>query len=212
MTEPAAQLYLVTSPALTADELAPLLDAALAAGPVACVLLHPGATEAGLADLVRRVQARGVAALLRTGDGDLARRVGADGVHLQNQAGLSSVMRRIKPNGIVGVGGLPTRDEAMTAGEAGVDYVMLGDLPDEADFSMRLDRVRWWAELFEVPCVAMTRHRDEIAPFVAAGAEFVAVGDAIWDDPDGPAAAVDKVVRAMAEGHENFLAQRADAR
>ena len=31
---------------------------------------------------------------------------------------------------------------------------------------------------------------DEIGPLVAAGADFVAVGDGIWDDPRGAAAAL----------------------
>jgi thiamine-phosphate pyrophosphorylase len=81
----------------------------------------------------------------------------------------------------------------MVAGERGADYVMFGEL--EADgsrpsFNAILDRVAWWAELFEVPCVAYAATLDEVGPLAAAGADFVAIGGGIWDDPRGPAAAV----------------------
>jgi thiamine-phosphate pyrophosphorylase len=52
-----------------------------------------------------------------------------------------------------------------------------------------LDRVAWWAEVFEVPCVGYARALDDIDALVAAGADFVAVGDALFEDPRGPKAA-----------------------
>ena len=71
----------------------------------------------------------------------------------------------------------------MIAGESGSDYVMFGE-PDQAGkrpaFSAILDRVAWWAELFEPPCVAYAGAFEEIAPLAAAGADFVAIGDLVW--------------------------------
>ena len=54
----------------------------------------------------------------------------------------------------------------MLAGEAGADYVMFGE-PDRRGgrppFDAIVERVEWWAELFELPCVgyaaASTRSR-----------------------------------------------------
>ncbi len=43
----------------------------------------------------------------------------------------------------------------------------------------------WWAEVFEIPCVAYAAELDEIAPLAAAGADFIAVGSAVFDDPRG---------------------------
>ena len=48
----------------------------------------------------------------------------------------------------------------------------------------------WWAEVFEPPCVAYAANLDEVAALAAAGADFVAVADFVWNDPRGPAAAV----------------------
>ena len=73
----------------------------------------------------------------------------------------------------------------------GADYVMFGDNV-RPSLDAVIERVSWWADVFEVPCVAYATALDEIAPLVEAGADFVAVGDAIFADPRG-------VERAMAD-------------
>jgi thiamine-phosphate pyrophosphorylase len=81
----------------------------------------------------------------------------------------------------------------MEAGEAGADYVMFGE-PDAAghrpSFDAVVDRVAWWAEVFEVPCVAYAARLEEIPALAGAGADFVAVGEAVFDDPRGVRAAL----------------------
>ena len=58
----------------------------------------------------------------------LAARLGADGVHVAGAGEeLDAAIKRLKPERIVGAGSLRTRDEAMTAGEMGADYVMFGE-------------------------------------------------------------------------------------
>jgi len=87
----------------------------------------------------------------------------------------------------------------MVAAEAGADYVMFGDAgPHERRpaFESVLDRVEWWAEVFEAPCVAIAATLGEIAPLARAGADFIALSEAVFDDPRGPAAAIaDAAVR-----------------
>jgi thiamine-phosphate pyrophosphorylase len=74
----------------------------------------------------------------------------------------------------------------MLAAEAGADYVMFGE-PDahhaRPDFAAVEERVIWWAEVFESPCVAYAGSREEIAPLVVAGADFIALGDWLWREP-----------------------------
>ena len=165
---------------------------AMSGADVAAVLLRlPDADERSLINLVKKiapvVQHRD-AALLLAGRDDIVARSGADGAHLGNVDALRDAVARLKPKSIAGVGGLHTRHDAMTAGEAGADYVMFGD-PDEAgnrpSFDAIIDRVGWWAEVFEVPCVAYAARLDEIDALAAAGADFVAVGGAVFDDPRG---------------------------
>jgi thiamine-phosphate pyrophosphorylase len=165
---------------------------AMSGADVAAVLLRlPDADERSLINLVKKVapavQDRD-AALLLAGRDDIVARSGADGAHLSNVDALRDAVARLKPKNIAGVGGLRTRHDAMTAGEAGADYVMFGD-PDEAgnrvSFDAIIDRVGWWAEVFEVPCVAYAARLEEIDALAAAGADFVAIGGAVFDDPRG---------------------------
>jgi thiamine-phosphate pyrophosphorylase len=165
---------------------------AMSGADVAAVLLRlPDADERSLINLVKKVapavQDRD-AALLLAGRDDIVARSGADGAHLGNVDALRDAVARLKPKNIAGVGGLRTRHDAMTAGEAGADYVMFGD-PDEAGnrapFDAIIDRVGWWAEVFEVPCVAYAARLEEIDALAAAGADFVAIGGAVFDDPRG---------------------------
>jgi thiamine-phosphate pyrophosphorylase len=102
-----------------------------------------------------------------------------------------AALGHLKPDWIVGAGGLASRHDAMSAAEGGVDYVMFGE-PDEhgqrPSFDAVIERVSWWAEVFEAPCVAYAASIDEVAPLVTAGADFIALGDWIWRDPSCVAA------------------------
>jgi thiamine-phosphate pyrophosphorylase len=200
---PHARLYLLTplveDPAAVAG-----LAEAMARADVAAVLLRlVDADERSLINLVKKI-APAVqdhdGALLIAGRDDIVARSGADGAHLGNLDALKDAVSRLKPKSIAGVGGLHTRHDAMEAGEAGADYVMFGD-PDEAghrpSFDAILDRVGWWAEVFEVPCVAYAAKLDEIDALASAGADFVALGEAVFDDPRGLEAALEEATARL---------------
>jgi thiamine-phosphate pyrophosphorylase len=198
---PRCSLYLVTPVLSAADAtaFAKFFAEALEGAPIACALvrLAPGSeahAESALAPLLRL--ARGAdCALLIDGDARLAARAGADGVHVEGAGSdLESAVKRLKPDRIVGSGSLRTRDEAMTAGEMGADYVMFGE-PREGERTMSLgslrERVGWWAEIFETPCVAYADTLEAAGELAHAGADFVALGEAIWSG-SSPAAAARK--------------------
>ena len=67
---------------------------------------------------------------------------------------------------------------------------MFGEPDPQRSFATVLDRIAWWAELFEPPCVGFATNFDEVGALATAGADFVAVGDFIWNDARGPKAAV----------------------
>jgi len=193
---PAPRLYLVTPP--TGDTgLATTLGEALAAGDIAAVLLRlPEADERTLITEVKRVAAlvqdKGTALLL-DGRPDLVARAGADGAHLTGLDDFSAAVGSLKPERIAGCGGTHTRHDAMLAAERGADYLMFGE-PDarghRPSFDAILERVSWWVEVFQIPCVGFAASLDEVEPLAAAGAEFVAVGDWAFADSRGVAAAV----------------------
>jgi thiamine-phosphate pyrophosphorylase len=187
---PLCRLYLITPPLGGADlaAFAPRFAEALGAGDVASALARVAPAARGeakriLQPLVELATARDVAALVES-DARLAQRVGADGAHVTGIGDeLAEGLASLHPGRIVGAGGLRSRDDAMRAGEAGADYVMFGE-PRRDGFAPplaeTLERVAWWAEIFETPCVAFAGALDAVAPLTTAGADFVALADAVW--------------------------------
>ncbi|WP_262270331.1 thiamine phosphate synthase [Microvirga yunnanensis] len=202
MADTAARLYLIT-PVLTDASFAPRLAEACATGAVAAVLLRlASADERSLINQVKALapaaQEHGAAVLVSAeGEADLATvaaRGGADGVHVPGDpARLRELRDRLKSDRAVGAGAIRTKDDAMTLGEAGADYLLFGEpRPDGSLPSLEsvIDRASWWAEIFETPCVAYAPSLDAVGPLAATQAEFIALGEAVWSHPDGPAAAV----------------------
>ena len=195
---PDARLYLIT-PALSAADLAafaPRFGEALAAGDVASALvrLAPGADARRIVGPLLEIAAARDVALLIEHDARLAARLGADGVHVEGPQ-VADAVESLKFQRIVGAGGLMMRDDAMAAGEAGADYVMFGEPGASPSFEATLERVGWWAEIFEAPCVAYAAGLDEVAALAAAGADFIAVSGAVWE-----AASATEAVRAAMQG------------
>jgi len=195
MKLPPPRLYLVTPRLGDTASFAPELEASLAAGDIAAVLLClEKADERTLINRAKAIAAvvqRREIALLVDGHPEIAARSSADGAHLTGIAALDAALAVLKPDRIAGAGGLRSRHDAMLAGEASADYVMFGE-PDpqgrRAPFAAVEERVAWWAELFEAPCVGYAASLDEVAPLAQAKADFVALGDWIWMQPQAAAA------------------------
>ncbi|HYF86426.1 thiamine phosphate synthase [Azospirillum sp.] len=197
---PACRLYLVTPPALEPAAFAPLLREALDAGDVACVQLRlKDCSEDDIrraCDLLRPIaQERDVAFILNDHP-RLARETGCDGVHVGQQDTPYRDARKIMGNdAIVGVTCHDSRHLAMIAGEEGADYVAFGAFfptaTKTAEYKAEPELLSWWSELMEVPCVAIGGITAEnCAPLVTAGADFLAVVNAVWGHPQGPGAGV----------------------
>jgi thiamine-phosphate pyrophosphorylase len=200
---PNPRLYVVTPAVGDPAALAGPLHEIFGAVDVAAVLLRlQDADERSLINRVKAVapgvQAAG-AALLLDGRPGIVARAGADGAHLSGSDTLLAALSSLKPDFIAGAGGLHSRHDAMVAAEAGVDYVMFGEPDFAGQHPSRdavIERVAWWAEVFEIPCVGYAPALDAIDALVVAGADFIAVGDALFEDPRGPkAAAADAAVR-----------------
>jgi len=194
---PAPRLYLATPILDDPSSLLANLPGLLARADVAAVLLRLKTTDqrtmiSRIKTLAPVIQDSG-AALLLDGHVELVARAGADGAHLTGIEAMEDALPTLKPDRIAGVGGLTTRHDSMAAGEAGADYVLFGE-PDASgqrpSVEAIAERLQWWAELFEPPCVGFAASRQEIGEFAAAGADFVLVGDFIWADPRGAMAAL----------------------
>jgi thiamine-phosphate pyrophosphorylase len=65
-------------------------------------------------------------------------------------------------------------------------------------FAAVVERIEWWAELLEIPCVGYAADPSEAAALASAGADFVALGGPLWDDARGTAAAVAEAAAQLA--------------
>lgn len=195
-----------------AEAMSRLLALPRAKGLVSAVLLEPveGTTlDARIAPLIEAAQSRGTAALLFS-DARLARTLRADGVHLaagdQPMARYGEAREILGNRFIVGADAGRSRHDAMMLGEAGADYLAFGSPGRDGGLTLwpRLDLVEWWAEIFEVPCVATgSTSPAEVHAAAAAGADFVAVRLPAALSPDDAARWLD--------GHADALAPLATA-
>ncbi len=205
---PSPRLYLATPVLSDAATIAAVLPELLAAADVAAVLLR--LAPADDRTLINRIKAlapaiqNADAALLLDGHVDLVARSGADGAHLTGVEALAAALPRLRPERIAGVSGLATRHEAMLAGEAGADYLLFGEPDAEGRRPAAeaiAERVAWWAELFEPPCVAAAGDSDEIDAFTRAGADFILLGDMIWSNSRGPVAVLREAAATIASAY-----------
>jgi thiamine-phosphate pyrophosphorylase len=83
--------------------------------------------------------------------------------------------------------------DAIGASEAGADYVAFAGPDDVLE-----ELLAWWQETMTPPCVAVVAGDLEGAIRLArTGADFLALDDAIWNHPEGPAAAVAMLVEGL---------------
>jgi thiamine-phosphate pyrophosphorylase len=202
------QLYLI-SPQEVGGAFHARLERALAAAPVAAFQFRvKGAAEhdaARLAAPLMEVCAAHDCAFIVNDSVALARRIGADGVHLgQGDGDVREAREVLGREAQIGVTCHASRHLAMEAGEAGADYVAFGAFfPSRTKPSAHRpepELLAWWQRLFEIPCVAIGGITPaNCAPLVAAGADFLAVSDAVWSGDEALA------VRAF---HEAIAAAR----
>ena len=191
---PRCRLFLVAPDGLAADRLSELVAAALAAGDVASLVVPPERQAVAAAVAAARPYE---AAVLVRDDTRLAARHKADGVHLSagDAAAIAEARAALGADAVVGAAAAASRHAAMSVGEAGADYMAIVDAGPAG-----LEIVKWWAELFEVPCVALAPVDAATArPWIAAGADFIRPDDAMWRDPAAARAAVAALNAAIAE-------------
>ncbi|GBQ91707.1 thiamine phosphate pyrophosphorylase [Acetobacter nitrogenifigens DSM 23921 = NBRC 105050] len=203
----ACELYLVTPVVDDGDAFLPVLERALAKLPAAAVRLRlADLPEDRLKRIVTRlrpsVQDRGVALILDSHP-SLALSTGCDGVHVDAED--TATARLIVGNDLqLGAFCGTSRDLAMTAGEAGADYVSFGPFTQASEITSDAELVGWWSAVMELPAVAEVtidaggdyaaalRPLAKTADFLALGGDEGALSP--WSDPAGALAALSGVL------------------
>jgi thiamine-phosphate pyrophosphorylase len=201
-----AKLYLI-SPQEVGGAFPDRLQSALEPGIAAAFQLRvKGVDEhelARLAEPLQRICADADVTFIVNDSMALAKRLGADGVHLgQSDGDVREARALLGPSAQIGRTCHDSRHLAMEAGEAGADYVAFGAFypttTKPSHYRPQPSILSWWSAVFEVPCVAIGGITPENAkPLVDAGADFLAVCQAVWGKDD-PAAAVKAFAEVLA--------------
>jgi thiamine-phosphate pyrophosphorylase len=196
MKRPPCQLYLISPLDVTggfADRLARALDAGSVAAFQFRVKDIDQHEAAKLAEPLQRICADRDVAFIVNDSIALAKRLGADGVHLgQDDGDPRDAREALGPTVQIGVTCHDSRHLAMEAGEGGADYVAFGAFFPTTTKTVEhfADPVllSWWASMFELPSVAIGGITPaNVAPLVAAGADFVAASGAVWSGDEAAA-------------------------
>ena len=184
------------------------LKAALGAAPVAAFQLRVKDTSedelARLAEPLQRICADHGTAFIVNDSMQLAKRLGADGVHLgQSDGDVREARALLGPAAQIGRTCHDSRHLAMEAGEEGADYVAFGAFhpttTKPSNYRPQPSILSWWSALFEIPCVAIGGITpDNARPLIDAGADFIAVCQAVWSasDPGEPVRRFDELFAA----------------
>lgn len=178
MTAHHSRIYLVTPEDDDDARLQKILSSIVKAGDVGALLIVARDTKkrrARAGALIKIAQDHDIAVLIDD-DAHCARECGADGVHVSGNEETLTIAREVLGNNrIVGVNPGPSRHDAMEFAENSVDYVAFHDV----------EMARWWAPLFEVPCVSLTPASFQEAEVLAAeGVEFICPDTAMWESPE----------------------------
>ena len=149
---------------------------------------------ARLAEPVQRICADADVTFIINDSIALAKRLGADGVHLgQSDGSIAEARAELGAAAQIGRTCHDSRHFAMEAGEQGADYVAFGAFYETttkpSNYRPDPSILAWWSGLFELPCVAIGGITPANAePLVQAGADFLAMCQAVWGADDTAAA------------------------
>ena len=200
-TRATTRLYLITPPGLDPEQFTGALEEALAGGDVACLQLRLKEVDDDAIRHASRIlkpiaQDHDVAFIMNDRP-DLAAELDCDGVHVgEEDAPYAEARRLLGPDHIVGVTCGASRDRAITAAEAGADYIAFGAFfpsmtKTATKYRATAELLQDWSETTVVPCCAIGGiTQQNCGPLIEAGADFLAVIGAIWSHPKGPRAAV----------------------
>jgi thiamine-phosphate pyrophosphorylase len=171
------RLFLVAPDDMPAGHIAACAIAAAEVGDVASILLAPDASK----NIVRELQAKDIA-VLTTGEPRDVMRGGFDGLHIDAHDGdVADIRASLGHHTMLGAFCGASRDLAMMAGEAGVDYVAFDQVAQRSGEPI----INWWSDVFEIPCVAFSpvdaSGLDKLLP---QNPDFIRPSDAMWQNED----------------------------
>ncbi len=195
-TQDRPQITLITPPVLDLDIFPATLARVMDGVDIACLRLSLASKDPDdigrAADAARLVaHARDVAIVIEN-HALFVERHGLDGIHLTDGSrAIRALRKELGADAIVGSFCGISRQEGMTAGEAGADYVAFGPI-GEAGLGLGTqaprDLFEWWSEMIEVPVIAEGALTRDLVESFAPVTDFFALGPEIWGAEDPLAA------------------------
>ncbi|NBX03967.1 MAG: thiamine phosphate synthase [Alphaproteobacteria bacterium] len=210
--EHTTRLYLISPPVIDLPRFCEQLEEAFSGGDVGSFQLRlKGASDDDILKAAKSlipICHKHEAAFILNDRADLAKKCGADGVHLgQDDGDVASVRALLGDDVVIGVSCHDSKHMAMEAGEAGADYVAFGAFFETKSKSAEAlakygtptaEILSWWQEYMVLPCVAIGGMKpSNCGQLARTGADFIAVITAVWEHPEGPAAAVKEFNEAI---------------
>ena len=195
---PGCELYLVTPVVADASSFLPLMERALDLARPSAVRLRLASSNTNfqreqIALLCPAIQKRDIAVILE-GLPALARETGCDGAHV-SATDIAAARTLLGEDLQLGASCGTSRDEAMTAGESGADYISFGPASTEIDEETSPSALaEWWVSIAELPVVTEiskipasdTPEMSNLQKLLAVS-DFLAVGgedDNFWKNPE----------------------------
>ncbi len=181
------RLFLVAPVDRDADQILACATAACAAGDVASIIVAANLLRA----VTTKLQILGLA-VLANGNTDAK----CDGVHLDALVDDVALARRaLGKDVIVGAFCAASRHVAMQAAEDGADYVALS----QNTYTPSEPIIGWWADLFEIPCVAFDpTELEKLDILLPQKPDFIRPPDAMWASPEEARRSVSGLMQRMA--------------
>ncbi len=197
------RLLLVVTAQENQPDLVKRITDVLAGGDMAALIVASpdGYQQSQLEELVRACHTHDVPIMLAE-DLALTERLDADGVVISGDlARLDVACARFLPHKMVGFANPRSRHKALEAGDLGADFILFGSLGGDTHpvaHPKNLDLAQWWSQLMEIPCAVMGGNEiGNVVEAAAHGAEFVALGRAVFDDERAPGQLVGEANRLL---------------
>lgn len=202
------RLYLISPPSIDLDDFEKQLRNAFSGGDVGAFQLRlKDVSDAEIYAAARRLMPicrESEVAFILNDRPDIAAELGADGVHLGqgdlDEWPLKKTREMLGADAVIGVSCHASSHMAMEAGDQGADYVAFGAFFETKSKDPEklkkygvptTDILNWWMDYTVLPCVAIGGMTPQnCGEAVAAGADFIAVINAVWSHDKSPSQAV----------------------
>ncbi|MCC5960303.1 MAG: thiamine phosphate synthase [Rhodobacteraceae bacterium] len=199
MPDDQPQIYLITPPTFEIETFPQILARVLDSHPVACLRLALATRDEDTilrsADALREIAHARDIPIVIADHVLMVERLGLDGVHLSDTTKpLRKLRKDMGADAIIGSFCGTSQHDGINAGEAGADYVSFGPVGQTALGDGQVaphDLFEWWSAMIELPVVAEGALSRDLIAGLAPVADFFALGDEIWSQPDPVAALMD---------------------